>query len=133
MFKRPEWPLLKIRCLLCRHPNCLACREVLVSVLACCQCRGRFFERLKEAYKHQTNNGNNEGLIYYAFFVLMQTALLVEKSWRPLAVPVVSSLRIALDYSDVLIKRMLRFCSKNVFELRRGPALQPHGCGSPHA
>jgi hypothetical protein len=33
---------------------------VSFSILACCQCRGRFFERLKEAYKHQTDNGNNK-------------------------------------------------------------------------
>ena len=45
--------------------------------------------------------------------------LLVQESWRPLAVPVVSSLRIVSDYSDVLLKRPLRFCNKNVFELRR--------------
>ena len=53
MIKRLELPLLRVRCLLCGHLNCPDCREVSFSILACCKCRAKAIERLRDLQEHQ--------------------------------------------------------------------------------
>ena len=59
MANRLDWSIIRAKCLLCGHLNCPACREVSFSILACCQCRPRFIERLQELREHQ-DNGSGE-------------------------------------------------------------------------
>ena len=61
MIKRPEWPLLRVRCLLCGHLTCPACREVSFSILACCKCRAKAIERLKDLQERQDTNDKDTG------------------------------------------------------------------------
>src|SRR5439155_17069329 len=48
MANQRDWPLLRSNCPLCGHPNCPDCREVSVSILACCKCRARAIKRLED-------------------------------------------------------------------------------------
>ena len=60
MIKRLDWPLLKVRCLLCGHLNCPDCREVSFSILACCSCRAKAIERLQEFRAHQDTKDEDD-------------------------------------------------------------------------
>lgn len=61
MAKRPDWPFLRAKCLLCSHENCPECREISTSILACCKCRAEAIKRLEDRHECQDENSGDNG------------------------------------------------------------------------
>ena len=102
MIKRPEWPLLRLRCV-CGHLNCPDCREVSFSILACCKCRARAIERLKELQKHQKTTGKDTG---WVIILLQRIRWQSDTTWMWGRIQLILSRRLFLRHQRITLSAL---------------------------